>query len=139
MFKILLRLFLFRLERNSVQISLLPHYKQATACFYMSVFRVNISRAIQVRETGERDLMFSFLYRDVAGPSEMLRRSPSTMNLFPVSEKPGHISCQNMGAPRNFTSMDLFPQQAGFAPKEDVPMKLDSRCVWIYYLFYPWT
>nr|ABK96213.1 unknown [Populus trichocarpa x Populus deltoides] len=59
------------------------------------------------------------------GPSEMLRRSPSTMNLFPVSEKPGHISCQNMGA-RNFTSMDLFPQQAGFAPKEDVPMKLDS-------------
>lgn len=60
------------------------------------------------------------------GPSEMLRRSPSTMNLFPVSEKPGHISCQNMGAPRNFTSMDLFPQQAGFAPMEDVPKKLDS-------------
>jgi jasmonate ZIM domain-containing protein len=82
--------------------------------------------------------MFSLLYRDVAGPSEMLRRSPSTMNLFPMSEKPGHISCQNMGAPRNFTSMDLFPQQAGFAPKEDVPKKLDSRCVWIYYVFYPW-
>ncbi|KAJ6407307.1 hypothetical protein OIU84_010750 [Salix udensis] len=61
------------------------------------------------------------------GPSEMLRRTASTMNLFPVSENPGPISCQNMGStPRSFTSMGLFPQQAGFAPKEDVQNKLDS-------------
>ena len=86
-------------------------------------------RSYKLENTEQRDLMFSLLYRNVAGPSEMLRRTASTMNLFPVSENPGPISCQNMGAPRSLTSMGLFPQQAGFAPKEDVQNKLDSRCV----------
>ena len=86
-------------------------------------------RSYKLENTEQRDLMFSLLYRNVAGPSEMLRRTASTMNLFPVSENPGHNSCQNMGTPRNFTSMGLFPQQAGFAPNEDVQNKLDSRCV----------
>lgn len=83
-------------------------------------------RSYKLENTEERDLMFSLLYRNVAGPSEMLRRTASTMNLFPVSENPGPISCQNMGTPRSLTSMGLFPQQSGFAPMEDVQNKLDS-------------
>ncbi|CAK7352380.1 unnamed protein product [Dovyalis caffra] len=63
--------------------------------------------------------------RNKNGPSDRLRHSATTMNLFPVSEKPGHVSSHNMGTPRNFRSMDLFPQQAGFAPKEGAQKKLD--------------
>ncbi|KAA8523349.1 hypothetical protein F0562_009772 [Nyssa sinensis] len=57
----------------------------------------------------------------------------TTMNLFPMIEKSGEtsgVSTRNT-APmsRNLKSMNLFPQQAGFASavsKEEVPKKADS-------------
>lgn len=66
------------------------------------------------------------------GPTpEMLRQTATTMNLFPVNEKQGDVSSRNMAttARTNFRSMDLFPQQAGFAPsvpKEEIQNKIDS-------------
>ncbi|KDP33940.1 hypothetical protein JCGZ_07511 [Jatropha curcas] len=52
----------------------------------------------------------------------------TTMNLFPMNDKQDDISSRKMAASRtNFRSMDLFPQQAGFAPKEETQKKVDSR------------
>ncbi|XP_057967459.1 protein TIFY 10A [Malania oleifera] len=52
-----------------------------------------------------------------------------TMSLFPVMGKSSEISAPNMATPRDFKSMDLFPQQAGFLgssnSKEEVSKKAD--------------
>lgn len=59
-----------------------------------------------------------------------LRQASTTMNLFPMNEKQVDVCSRNMATARtNVRSMDLFPQQAGFAPsapKEDVQKSLDS-------------
>lgn len=62
------------------------------------------------------------------GVPEIPRRpAATTMNLFPVSDNSGQdVSARNMAAPRNWESMNLFPQQAGFAPKNDTPNMIDS-------------
>ncbi|XVE97870.1 hypothetical protein REPUB_Repub03eG0055900 [Reevesia pubescens] len=60
------------------------------------------------------------------GTPEMMR---PTMNLFPVNEKSADVCGQNVGAPRNFRSMDLFSQQAGFSSsvsKDDGLKRVDS-------------
>lgn len=60
------------------------------------------------------------------GASDMPRLSTtSTMNLFPMIEKSGDVFAHNTGAPRNLESMNLFPQQAGFACKKDTPSVVD--------------
>ncbi|KAK1550574.1 hypothetical protein Q3G72_021291 [Acer saccharum] len=62
----------------------------------------------------------------------MPRMSTPTMNLFPTIEKSGDaaFAARNTGAAlssRNLESMNLFPQQAGFAFKKDTPtMVFDS-------------
>ncbi|KAM5547167.1 protein TIFY 10A [Rosa sericea] len=53
------------------------------------------------------------------GSGEMFRQKTQQMNFFPVMEKP-----RNVPAPRDFKSMDLFPQQAGFGPS--LPKMTDS-------------
>ncbi|KAL5783626.1 hypothetical protein ACOSP7_008655 [Xanthoceras sorbifolium] len=62
------------------------------------------------------------------GESEMPRLSTSTMNLFPMIDKSGDVFVRNTGVspPRNMESMNLFPQQAGFACKKDTPSMVDS-------------
>lgn len=70
--------------------------------------------------------MYRFIYGYVAGTQEMLR---PTMNLFPVNQMSGDVCAENVGAPRNLRSMDLFPQQAGFstpALKDDGLKRVDS-------------
>ncbi|KAA8534753.1 hypothetical protein F0562_029805 [Nyssa sinensis] len=69
-------------------------------------------------------------YPEGNGMPETVRQTATTatttMNLFPVTEKSGASTVS-----RNLNSMNLFPQQAGFAStvsKEQVPKKADS-CV----------
>lgn len=73
--------------------------------------------------------MMRVIYRNFAGVPEIPRRpAATTMNLFPVSDNSGQdVSARNMAAPRNWESMNLFPQQAGFTPKNDTPNMIDSR------------
>lgn len=73
--------------------------------------------------------MMRVIYRNFAGVPEIPRRpAATTMNLFPVSDNSGQdVSARIMAAPRNWESMNLFPQQAGFAPKNDTPNMIDSR------------
>ncbi|MFQ6638476.1 hypothetical protein Gotur_017041 [Gossypium turneri] len=52
---------------------------------------------------------------------------PPTMNLFPVNDKSDDVCGRNGGNPKNLTSMDLFPQQAGLASKDDSPNKLEPQ------------
>lgn len=65
------------------------------------------------------------------GKPEIFRQTgPTTttpiMNFFPVVKKTGELS--GVSSPNAFplASMDLFPQQSGFASKEEVPNKVDS-------------
>ncbi|KAK9948124.1 hypothetical protein M0R45_003712 [Rubus argutus] len=56
----------------------------------------------------------------LTGTPEMFRHKPQQpMNFFPFMEK-----SRNITTPRDFKSMDLFPQQAGFGP--EVPKMTDS-------------
>uniref|UniRef100_A0A5B7ALI5 Protein TIFY n=2 Tax=Davidia involucrata TaxID=16924 RepID=A0A5B7ALI5_DAVIN len=73
------------------------------------------------------------------GMTETFRQTATattTMNLFPMIEKSGEVSgvSTRNAAPmsRNLKSMNLFPQQTGFAstvPKEEVPKKADSSVI----------
>ncbi|KAK3213359.1 hypothetical protein Dsin_018065 [Dipteronia sinensis] len=68
---------------------------------------------------------------DMPMPMPMPRLSSPTMNLFPMIEESSDAAfARNTGvAPssRNLESMNLFPQQAGFAFKKDTPtMVVDS-------------
>lgn len=66
------------------------------------------------------------------GVPEAYRQKATTMNLLSTIEKASEISdvsTRNMVTPRNFNSMNLFPQQAGLGssiPKEVVLKKTDS-------------
>lgn len=97
-------------------------------------------------------LMVNFFLPNVTGVPEAYRQKATTMNLLSTIEKASEISdvsTRNMVTPRNFNSMNLFPQQAGLGssiPKEVVLKKTDSRCIMIvigvqdiltsYYLIY---
>lgn len=52
---------------------------------------------------------------------------PPTVNLFPVNDKSDDVCGRNGGNPKNLTSMDLFPQQAGLASRDDSPNKLEPQ------------
>lgn len=79
----------------------------------------------------------NFFLRNVTGVPEAYRQKATTMNLLSTIEQSSEISdvsTRNMVTPRNFNSMNLFPQQAGLGssiPKEVVPKKTDSRCIMI--------
>ncbi|GLT98812.1 hypothetical protein SLE2022_162920 [Rubroshorea leprosula] len=65
-----------------------------------------------------------------AGGPAIVRQPPATtMNLFPVKEKPSDVYAWNIAeAPRSMKSMDLFPQQAGFSfpVSKDEGLKMDD-------------
>lgn len=71
--------------------------------------------------------MFGLINVKFAGTPEVPRRpAATTMNLFPIIEKSGDELPQNIAtAPANRESINLFPQQTGFAAKKDTPV--DSR------------
>ncbi|KAG8657145.1 protein TIFY 10B isoform X2 [Manihot esculenta] len=84
-----------------------------------------------IKENGSfGDLSLGMTCSSEGNGTPEVRQAATTMNLFPVNERIDYVSSRNRATPRtNFISMDLFPQQAGFAPsvpKEDVQKSLDS-------------